>query len=290
VIARSVSLLLLIAVVLSCSSATDDRPRASATSGNVEVELLSEGASVQPGRPFHVGLRMRMHDGWHTYWKNPGDAGLPLRIAWDLPEGFTAGPIEWPAPERISGENLVSYGYHGEVLLPVEITPPATISGKRITLGGTFEWLECAEICVPASATLSRSLPVQQGLPAPGSHTASFAEARARIPAAPDGWTFAATAGAGAILLEFHVPPGAASLHGAYLFVDRPLVVDYVAAQRFERKGAGYRLTVNSAPNAQEAPDRMTGVLVVEADSGPGARSAVRVDVAVRPGGSASVP
>ena len=92
----------------------------------VEVALVPEEQSVAPGRPFRVGLHMRIAKGWHTYWKNPGDAGLPARLKWTLPEGFTAGPILWPAPDRIPAPPLMSYGYKEEVLLPVEITPPAT--------------------------------------------------------------------------------------------------------------------------------------------------------------------
>ena len=75
------------------------------------MELVSEHASVQPGRPFQVGLRMKLKRGWHTYWKQPGDAGMPLRIEWTLPSEFRPGPIEWPAPERIPTSRLLSYGY-----------------------------------------------------------------------------------------------------------------------------------------------------------------------------------
>ncbi len=249
-------------------------------SENVSVRLLSERAAIEPGRPFHVGLLMKMRRGWHTYWKNPGDSGMPLRITWSLPAGFTAGPIEWPAPERIAENDLMSYGYGGEVLLPVEITPPAHVVGDSIRIAGTFEWLECKDICLPGSATLKLSLPVRPGQPA-SPNARAFAKARSRIPAAPVGWLFAAEAGPRAISLGFRAPHGMAPRR-AYFFVDQPLVADYAAPQGFERFESGYRVTVRPAANASGTRDHVTGVLVVEGGSTP--RTAVSVSVPLKAG------
>ena len=77
-------------------------------SEHVETELVSEVAAIAPGEPFTVGLRMRMDDHWHTYWINPGDSGLATSIEWTLPEGFSAGPIRYPAPERIPTPPLMT--------------------------------------------------------------------------------------------------------------------------------------------------------------------------------------
>ena len=63
---------------------------------HVEAELVSAEASAQPGKPVTLGLKLRMEPEWHTYWKNPGDSGLPTRIQWQLPPGWKAGEIEWP--------------------------------------------------------------------------------------------------------------------------------------------------------------------------------------------------
>jgi DsbC/DsbD-like thiol-disulfide interchange protein len=257
--------------------------------GHVTATLLSEQASVKPGGPFTVGLEMTMRPGWHTYWRNPGDSGLPLKITWKLPEGFTAGPIEWPAPERIPSEALMSYGYEGVVLLPVEITPPARLAADSVTVGGTFEWLECAEVCVPGSASLHLSLPVLEERPGPGSAAPLFAAARARIPAPPTGWALDAETGPRAVSLRFR-PPSGPSVRSAYLFVDQPLVVDYAAPQGFERTESGYRVTATPAPNAQEPPSRLTGVLVLEGRPGPRSRTAVQVDVPVSRGDPAPAP
>ncbi len=71
------------------------------TPHHVEAELISEVLSVKPGESFWTALRLRMEPGWHTYWQNPGDAGLPTTIEWELPAGFSAGPLLWSFPEKI---------------------------------------------------------------------------------------------------------------------------------------------------------------------------------------------
>src|SRR5437879_3106215 len=68
---------------------------------HVEAELVGERTAIEAGKPLRVGLRLKMDNAWHTYWRNPGDTGLPTTIQWELPPGFTAGDIEWPAPQRI---------------------------------------------------------------------------------------------------------------------------------------------------------------------------------------------
>lgn len=232
---------------------------------------------------------MRMRRGWHTYWKNPGDSGLPPKIAWNLPEGFSAGPIEWPAPEGIATDALMSYGYTEEVLLPVEIVPPQHLAVDSVTLGGRFDWLECADVCLPASAVVSLSLPVHPEAPAPGPDAPAFAAARFRIPGAPTGWAFAAEAGPRAISLRFRDPTGIRP-GGAYLFVDRPLVADYAAPQGFERVADGFRVTALPAANAQEPLERLTGVLVLEGGPGSRPRMAIQLDVPVTRGNPAPAP
>ena len=88
---------------------------------HVEAELIAERTAIEPGKPVHVGLRLKMDNEWHTYWRNPGDTGLPTTIAWKLPKGFAAGDIEWPAPHRIDIATLANYGYGNEIVLPVTL-------------------------------------------------------------------------------------------------------------------------------------------------------------------------
>src|SRR5258705_8946075 len=89
---------------------------------HVEAELVNEKASAQPGKPAVVGLKLRMEPQWHTYWKNPGDSGLPTKIQWVLPEGWKAAEIQWPYPQNIPVGPLMNYGYEDEVVLLAELT------------------------------------------------------------------------------------------------------------------------------------------------------------------------
>lgn len=230
-----------------------------------------------------MGIRLRMKPGWHTYWKNPGDSGLPTSVEWTLPSGFTTGPIEWPAPERMVSGAEVSYGYPGEVLLPVLVTPPVAIAASTMRIAGKVTWLECADVCLPGSATLDLTLPVTREAPAPGPETAAFTTARSHMPRGGEDWNLAAIAGPRAIALEFKPPTGIVPSR-AYLFVDQPLVVDYAAGQPWGRMGDGFRLTASPAPNAPAPPTRLTGVLVVEDRRAKGTRIAIGLDLPVAGG------
>ena len=127
----------------------------------VQADLLADTSAVTPGKPFIVGLRLRMQPHWHTYYLYSGDAGLPTKIDWQLPPGFQAGPLQWPVPETIvSPGDIINYGYDDEVVLLTEITPPAALPpGGPVTLAGKATWLVCADICVPGSQQVALKLP-----------------------------------------------------------------------------------------------------------------------------------
>jgi thiol:disulfide interchange protein DsbD len=98
---------------------------------------------------------------WHTYWKFPGDAGLPTEITWTLPDGWKAGEIQWPIPLKLDEPGGIQiYGYHDEVLLLQEITPPASLKDSQVQLAAEASWLVCEKICIPGSAKLKLDLPV----------------------------------------------------------------------------------------------------------------------------------
>ncbi len=126
----------------------------------VKAELLADTNTVVPGKPFTVGLLLRMAPGWHTYWKFPGDAGIPTELKWKLPQGWKAGEIQWPIPlKTIDPGDIQTYGYQDEVLLMQEITPPASISDSPVKLSADATWLVCEKICIPGNASLQLELP-----------------------------------------------------------------------------------------------------------------------------------
>jgi thiol:disulfide interchange protein len=127
----------------------------------VQANLVADVSAVVPGKPFTVGLLLHMVPNWHTYWKFPGDAGIPTEIKWKLPEGWKAGEIRWPIPLKLTEPGDIQiYGYHDEVLLLQEITPPASLGGLAVQLEAEASWLVCEKICIPGSAPLKLTLPV----------------------------------------------------------------------------------------------------------------------------------
>jgi thiol:disulfide interchange protein DsbD len=127
----------------------------------VRTELLADTNAIVPGKPFTVGLLLRMAPGWHTYWKFSGDAGLPTELKWKLPPGWKIGEVQWPIPlKTIDPGDIQTYGYVDEVLLTQEVTPPPKIENSTIKLVADASWLVCEKICIPGSATLELELPV----------------------------------------------------------------------------------------------------------------------------------
>ena len=149
---------------------------------HAEAELVAATDAVVPGQPLSVGLVIRHDPHWHTYWRLPGDSGLPTTIKWQLPAGFAAGPIEWPVPKRLPLGPLMNFGYEGELLLPVQIAVPADVApGQTVQLTARADWLICKEVCIPGGADLQLALPVREAA-APSRLAPLFASTRAQVP------------------------------------------------------------------------------------------------------------
>jgi DsbC/DsbD-like thiol-disulfide interchange protein len=168
----------------------------------VVASLVTADASIHPGTPFTVALRLVHQPHWHTYWVNPG-TGLPTKLKWTLPLGWTSGEIQWPAPMLLSDSraNIIGNGYDGDLLLPVTITPPADlVAGKDVVLQVAAEWLMCQDECVPGNARLSLQLPVSSDDPQPDPvWGAKIRAVIAQLPAADPAWAVTASRGANTV-------------------------------------------------------------------------------------------
>ena len=130
-----------------------------AASPRAQASLVSDVDAHTAGTTLRVGLRLRMAPGWYTYWRNPGDAGAAADLAFSLPAGVTAGPIVWPTPARHPTGPVMSYGYEGEVLLPVTLTVPPGFAAAALPVQVHASWLVCERICVPEDADFTLTLP-----------------------------------------------------------------------------------------------------------------------------------
>ena len=153
---------------------------------NVKARLVSEVSSVGPGQTFWVALELDIRDGWHTYWRNPGDSGEPTKLAWVLPPGFSAGDIVWTTPHRFEIAPLVNYGYAKHAVHLVQLTAPKDLkAGTPAALTAKASWLVCSDVCIPEDANLTLSLPAsaQAGGIDPAA-AALFSAARSELPSA----------------------------------------------------------------------------------------------------------
>jgi thiol:disulfide interchange protein/DsbC/DsbD-like thiol-disulfide interchange protein len=173
-----------VALTLAGSAHADGPP---APGDLVKAALVAENASTSAGATLWVDLHLEVKPGWHIYWQNPGDSGLPTEIEWNLPPGFSAGPILWPVPEHFVQNGIGNYGYAGSTDLLVPITAATELpAGPTILIKAQASWLACADICIPGGAQLSLSLPAAAQPSAPDPAVAPlFAAARGRFPVAP---------------------------------------------------------------------------------------------------------
>jgi thiol:disulfide interchange protein/DsbC/DsbD-like thiol-disulfide interchange protein len=237
------------------------------TSTRATASLVSDTDTVAPGKPFHIGLRLRLAPGWHTYWQNPGDAGVPPALDLTLPDGANAGPIAWPVPQRIAEGSLMTYAYTGDLLLPVTVTPTGT--------GGTLvkahaEWLVCRDICVPEEASFQLNLPPGAG--APSGQAPLFAAAERRTPR-PSPWE-AVVANDGTLWVQGpELTPD--TVVDAWFIPDSPGTIRDSAAQPLTVWRGGFTLGL-SLGKAFHPQDGVSGILSVRD------RTGMETDVALR--------
>ncbi|MES1194627.1 MAG: protein-disulfide reductase DsbD domain-containing protein, partial [Opitutus sp.] len=218
-----------------------------------------------PGKPFTVALRMQHDPHWHSYWIAPG-TGYPTSLAWTLPEGFKAGDIQWPTPHVVQDTSgkITGNGYVGEVLLLVEITPPATLAaGSEVKLQAAAEWLMCKDVCMPGDAKLTLTLPVvAAGMEKPDARwTKAFTEAHAQLPKANTGWNVSAMHTATTATLRLTPKSGTPHQPADLHFFAADGFTDYAQKPVVRAENGGWVLELPLDAAADQNTARLTGVL-----------------------------
>lgn len=249
--------------------------------GAVAAELVAAEASIQPGRPFWVALRLDHDPHWHTYWIQAG-TGYPTSIAWTLPAGFTAGPIVWPAPSAVKDTSgtVTGNGYEGRVHLFVRVTPPADLApGGTAVLRAAAEWLMCKDVCEPGDARLSLALPVQAEPPVPDAvQGREFAAAFAALPGPSRAWAFSAQRAGATVTLRITARDGRPADFGPLRYFDENALIDYAAPQAVRQEGATTVLELAVAGEAAVDAAGLKGVLTAARGFGPGEPLALALD------------
>ena len=232
---------------------------------HVEAEIIARDAAVQPGRPIEAALRLKIIDHWHTYWRNPGDSGLPTKLTWSLPVGVTAGAIEWPYPKKLPLGPLMNFGYEGEALHLVTLQPASDLKpGQNLTLKVKADWLVCSDVCIPESADLAISLPVLGSAPLRDVRwERAFSDAHAALPGTLKDWKTEASVADGKFTLKLTTPPGEDISPGEFSFYPfREDIIANAGRQISNKTNDGFRLLIPLADPVNLTLKSLDGVLV----------------------------
>jgi len=170
---------LVVALVLAAIAS----PVGAAGPTHLAVSILAESEAPAPGRATRLAIRFVPEQGWHGYWSNPGDSGLPPKVSWTAPAGVTFGPLLHPAPELLEVAGLASFVHSGTHVLLTEMRLPGGMEkGAKLPLRAKLEWLACTDrLCVPERAELTLDLEVGDGRIS-AANRAVFAKASAALP------------------------------------------------------------------------------------------------------------
>jgi len=242
-------LLLLLALVAAPATAQFG-PRDNA----IRPELVAEGPAT-PGGEVELAILMHTDPGWHGYWLNPGDAGLPMKIEWELPDGATLAPLRFPVPDRLLVAGIVNYVYERDHAVLTRLKVPAGASGSLL-VRASAQWLACTDkVCVPERGEFSLDLPVGTG---GASERARFDEWRRALPrplASPAKFALKGDR------LELAVPlPASVTIGEPYFFPADDGPIDYAAPQGFRRKGD---LLIAELKRRRGDPATLSGVLAL---------------------------
>lgn len=235
----------------------------------VRATLLADVDQVVPGHSFRLGLLLQHLPQWHTYWRNPGDSGLPTQFNPTLPDGFSVGDIAWPRPSRFLIGPLANLGYDRDVLLVRSVQVPDQIAGRPVAIDLLAQWLVCRDVCIPGQARLSLTLPVAADGEAPvaGQHAWRFADAAREQP----GQTLTVPAARVKQSVHWHLPASLADGDARMEFFPfTPGTFNHAGQQPLYRLpgSAGWRLEVPVA-SGQEDPagaaraGSLAGLLVI---------------------------
>ena len=265
---------LLFAALLAAPQLAAAAPGAVVTTPQVRAELVAHAPQgVIAGQPLWLGLKIDHQPHWHTYWKNPGDSGLPTTLAWTLPAGVTAGDIDWPTPSKLPIGPLMNYGYEGTVLLPVAVTVPSDFKAETLNVKLSATWLVCKDICIPEEGEFALELPARA---ATAGQAALFAATRASVPQPVPGAQATAAVQDGALVLRVVGLPAGWQGRALTFFPETEGVIHNAAQPQGVWQGGDWNVRVPLDPQRSAAPQAMPAVLTA-----PGQAAGLLVQVAV---------
>ncbi|ADM08735.1 thio:disulfide interchange protein, putative [Parvularcula bermudensis HTCC2503] len=234
-------------------------------SGHAASRLVAGQTAGVPGETMTLALIQDLDAHWHVYWRNPGDSGLPLRLTWQVPDGFVAGEPAYPLPQRLPVPPLVNYGHEGRVvfLIPFRI-PEAAIPGTTVDITVKADFLICKIQCVPETATLTLPLPIA-AMSTGGVEAAVTIERARRALPQPAPFDAAYYDGdRGPVLVMEGAPMGQATF-----FPYAPSLIEPAGeVYRASRNGRDYYGFEAGFAYRARLPESLSGVVVIEGENG----------------------
>jgi thiol:disulfide interchange protein DsbD len=241
---------------------------------HVRAELLAHAPhGVTPGKPLWLALAIEHQPRWHSYWKNPGDSGLPTTLSWRLNDRASTGDIAWPTPQVFAVGPLVNYGYEGTVLLPVQVTVPANFEASELHVQLQAEWLVCRDVCVPESGEFALKVPAR---PATTAHAGRFADALARVPREIPAVRARASIERRALAVEVDGLPVGTRGRRLRFFAEMAGVVEHAAAVEQRWETGRWIARVPLSAQRSESPSALRAVLVPEGEA-----TGIRVELSI---------
>ena len=230
---------------------------------HLTAELVSLAPSIAPGGTLQAGLVLTLEEHWHVYWINAGDSGEPPKITWTLPDGITAGPMQFPIPSRLPLGPLMDFGYEDEVAFPVQLTAANSLKPGPIHLDAIVNWLVCREVCIPGKAHLGLNLNVSPDATAPTQTVGALGEALTLIPKPlPPDAKLTVTGGKTDFVLT--LTTGKRETSAEFYPFDQDQIAN-AAPQQIESLSNGVRLRVRRSDDLTTLPANLHGVFKLSA-------------------------
>ncbi|WP_290652506.1 thioredoxin family protein [Aquisalimonas sp.] len=251
----------------------------------INVDLISDSDALAPGEPFWVGVHLRPDEGWGTYWRNPGAAGLATSIQWESSDKAHVGGTEWPLPDVIEAQGVTSYGYYRDVLLLSRVVPDDDLEpGDTVSVGAEISWAVCSDICILGDGAFSLELPVAAA-PAEAAEPPRrelFERTREQLPRQIPEWEQRVQVEDQALELVLASPErDFERAERVRFFPYEARVLDIDATPSTDISADRIRLRHALDASAEEDVDRLEGVLVVES---PGETRGYEISEAVGDG------
>lgn len=280
------ALVLVIAAAAPARPARAQAPSHTAGTPELRAELLAEPTTPSAAAPAtRVLLRLHVAPGWHVYWHQPGETGLPTVVEWELPVGWRVQDTRWPVPARLAVEGVVAHVLRDEVPLLVSLRAPSPARGPAL-VRATVRYGVCREVCIPQRLQLALRLPAAPTASAAAEWRAALAAAAPRLAAPLASADVRAFRDSDALCVGVRDTRGPRS--DSLVFFPADAIVLPAAAVLPARRRGGWTWLRLPLPAGAAPAARLRGTLA--GGAGGGAPAGVELDVPVAAGVAVAVP